>query len=121
MNPFSRFLRQWSEDENVHRLLEHCDALEALVVRVYKAGEASAADEAEYQAIRRWLHANYGKWEPRLRPHWQRARVAGKNAGEDPILELLAHESAASFVGDWEAMQRLPAAREALNQMLLDE
>jgi hypothetical protein len=121
MNPFSRFLRQWSEDENVHRLLEHCDALEALVIRVYKRGEATAADEAEYQAVRRWLRANYGKWEARLSPHWRTAQVAGREVRVDPLLELLEHESAASFIGDWEAMQRLPALRQALNQMLLEE
>jgi hypothetical protein len=34
---------------------------------------------------------------------------------QDPFLRLLAAEQASDFVGDWEAMQYLPAAREALN------
>ena len=121
MNPFSRFLRQWNPDENVHRLLEHCDALEALIVRVYRQGHATGADEAEYQAIRRWMKANYNKWQKGLRPYWRNNLVGGRPIRTDPFLELLRHESATSFVDDWEAMRTLPAVREALNQMLLDE
>ena len=119
MNLFTRFLRQWSRDPDLEKLVEHCDALEALVIRVYKRGEATAADEAEYQALRGWLAANYPAWQPMLRPYWQEASVAGKPAATDPFLRLVAADSARAFVGDWEAMQHLPAAREALNRLIL--
>ena len=121
MNPFSRFLRQWNQDENVHQLMEHCDALEALVVRVYRRDGATGADEAEYQAIRRWMSANYDRWQEQLRPYWRKSMVGGRPLRKDPFMALYRHESAASFVGDWEAMRLLPAVREALNQMLLEE
>lgn len=119
MNLFTRFLRQWLTDSDLERLVEHCDALEALVIRVYKRGEATPADEAEYQALRKWMEANYPEWQPKLRPHWRGAKVAGERAMADPFLRLTAASSAAAFVGDWEAMQHLPAAREALNKLIL--
>lgn len=120
MNPFTRFLRQWlSGPEEISPLVEHSDALEALVIRVYKAGEASSADEAEYQALRSWLEGNYPAWQQVLAPYWQEARVAGEPVAADPLLRLLRADTAAEFVGDWGAMQQLPALREALNRCVL--
>lgn len=119
MNLFTRFLRQWSRDPDLETLVEQCDALEALIIRVYKGGQATAADEAEYQALRGWMEANYPSWQPLLLPLWQEATVAGKPAATDPFLRLTAANSAQAFVGDWEAMQHLPAAREALNRLVL--
>ena len=122
MNPFTRFLRQWNQgDAELDQLVEQCDALESLVIRVYKEGEASAADEAEYRTIRGWMRNNYRFWQDALRPFWQEARVAGRPATEDPFLRLTAPESASAFAGDWEAMQVLPAAREALNRLVIQE
>ena len=122
MNPFTRFLRQWTRgDAGLDQLVEHCDALESLVIRVYKAGKATAADETQYQAIRRWMQDNYPAWQAALRPFWQEARVAGRPAREDPFLRLTAPQSASAFVGDWQAMQVLPAAREALNRLVIQQ
>lgn len=119
MNLFTRFLRQWASDPELEKLVEHCDALEALVIRVYKGEEATTADEAEYQALRKWLRGNYATWQSRLQPHWRRALVAGRPAATDPFLRLTRPATAAQFVGDWEAMQHLPAMREALNELVL--
>lgn len=121
MNPFTRFLRQWSRDRKLEELVAHCDALERLVIRVYKGGEATPADEAEYEKIRTWMQANYGAWQDALRPYWQEAKVAGHPAGEDPFRHLLAAEQAAAFVDNWTAMQHLPAAREALNKLVINQ
>lgn len=119
MNLFTRFLRQWNHDPDLERLVEHWDALEALVIRVYRRGEATAADEAEYRAIRAWMQHHYTAWEKVLESHWRHARVAGQGAQEDPFRRLMAPEAAAGFVRNWAAMQHLPAARESLNQLLL--
>ena len=122
MNPFTRFLRQWTQDDaELNHLVEQCDALESVVIRVYKEGEATAADEAQYQAIRRWMRENYPAWQDALRPYWQQALVAGRSAAEDPFLRLTAPESASAFVGDWQAMQMLPAARVALNRLVIQQ
>ena len=120
MNAFTRFLRQWNRDKGLETLIEHCDALEALVVRVYKQGAASGADEAEYQALRRWLQGNYASWREALRPHWQAARVNGTATRQDPFEVIFRAENASDFAGDWSIMQQLPAAREALNRLLLE-
>ena len=123
MNPFTRFLQQWAQDKDLETFVEHCDALEALVVRVYKQGEASAADEAEYQALRRWMKAHYDAWRDELRPYWGggtgAATASGKRAPADPFEATFAAKQAGEFVGDWSAMQQLPTAREALNRLIL--
>ena len=120
MNPFTRFLRQWNRDKGLDELIEHCDALEALVIRVYRQGEATAADEAEYQALRRWMQARYASWQKALRPHWQATKVAGETALHDPFEAIFKPEHASSFAGDWAVMQQLSAAREALNRLVLE-
>lgn len=119
MNLFTHFLKQWNRNKDLDLLVDHCDALEALIIRVYKQGEATAADEAEYHALRSWLQNNYGQWEKQLQPLWREATVAGAPAQQDPFRRLIEAESAADFVDDWQAMQNLPAAREALNRLVL--
>ncbi len=121
MNPFSRFLRQWSGDEHFDQFVARWDRLEALVIRVYKQGAARPEDEADYAALRPWLRAHYATYQATLEPLWRDTLVGGQPAGEDPFLRLLHPEQAAGFIGDWPAMQHLPAAREALNRVLLAE
>lgn len=120
MNPFTRFLQQWTQDKELNTLVEHCDALEALVIRVYKKGKASGADEAEYQALRRWLQANYTAWEPQLRPFLETTNERAAGKPDDPIRAIIRVEHAADFVGNWSAMQQLPSAREALNRLIME-
>lgn len=119
MNPFTRFLQQWTQDKDLNTFVEHCDALEALVIRVYKNGEASGADEAEYQALRRWLHANYPAWEPELRPLLSTENEQDGGGLKDPFKAIINVEHAADFEGNWHAMKQLPSAREALNRLIM--
>lgn len=119
MNPFTRFLQQWTHDKDLHTFVEHCDALEALVIRVYKEGEASGADEAEYQALRRWLYANYPAWEPELRPLLKAVQAQDKGGFVDPFEAIIDVEHATDFVGNWPVMRQLPTVREALNRLIM--
>lgn len=120
MNRFTHFLKQWVDDEEeLGLLIQHLDALEALVIRVYKGKAATPADEAEYGKIRRWLEKHYPAWQEELRPYWQQALVGGRPAPEDPVLRILRAPAAAGLVGDWGAMQNLPAVRESLNRLVL--
>lgn len=119
MNPFTRFLVRNRDDVALRLLLDHCDALEALVIRVYKGKQATPADEEEYAELRRWFQANYANWSGKLKPYWAQVLAGGKTPEQDPILRLLAAATAADFVGDWGAMQHLPAAREMLNQFVV--
>ncbi len=120
MNPFTRFLARNSRDNSLSQLLEHCDALEALVIRVYKSKKATAGDEEAYAVLRGWFQANYHAWQERLKPYWQKVLAGGKTPAQDPIMRLLAAATAADFLGDWNAMQHLPAAREMLNQYVMN-
>ena len=119
MNLFTHFLKQWTDNRDLDDLVEHWDQLERLVIRVYKGKVARPEDETEYGQLQGWLQSNYPKWQTDLQPYWQRAKVAGHPAGQDPFRHILAHPSAAAFLTDWNAMQHLPAAREALNRFVL--
>jgi hypothetical protein len=120
MNPFTRFLlgSGRKEDQALQTFVERWDALEALVIRVFRSKGAETADEAQYQQLRPWLKDNYPRWQERWQPYWQEALVGGLPVAQDPFQRLLTAEKAADFVGDWEAMQYLPAAREALNRYI---
>ncbi len=122
MNRFTHFLQQWLRPgASLAPLVEHLDALERLVIRVYKGNEATAADEAEYGRLRPWLQDNYPAWQEALEPYWRQSLVAGQPAEADPVWRLLQAEAARDFMGDWGAMQHLPAIREALNRLILAE
>lgn len=120
MNPFSRFLSSKSDDPSFAEFVEYWDALEALVIRVYKRQGATPADLAKHREIRAWLSAHYPIWREGLRPYWREALVAGRPAAHDPFGFLLAVERADGFVDNWPAMQTLPAAREAINRRLTE-
>ena len=120
MNPFTHFLVQLlpKDDSGLQAFVHHWDALEVLVIRVYRSGKAETADEEEYQELSTWLEENYVLWQDRLNAYWQETKVGGQITTQDPFLRLMVPRQAADFVGDWAAMQHLPAAREALNRYI---
>ena len=121
INPFTRFLSQRSDDDAFAAFIAYWDRLERVVVGVYRAklDEATAADE--YRAVWPWLRARYPRWAETLRPHWQATRAAGEPTQTDPFALLRALAAPADIVGDWRAMQHLPAAREAINRYLCEQ
>ncbi|MEM9774283.1 MAG: hypothetical protein AAF902_06855 [Chloroflexota bacterium] len=122
MNPFTRFLRQWSNDDSkeLETFIEHWDALEAMAIRVYKAKQPSAADFAHYQIIKGYMDANYSKFTSKLEGFWKQSEVGGQLDHADPFAYLFQYDSANGFVDNWAALQHLPAAREALNGLLVE-
>ena len=121
MNPFTQSLLKHLQDRQLAQFTTYWDSLEGLVIRVFKGKVASQTDQAEYQRIRAWLLEHYPRWQAALQPYWQTARVAGEYAQEDPFAFLLAVSEAAAFVNHKRALVTLPAAREALNQFLVDQ
>ena len=119
-NPFTRSIAAALRERRLREFITHWDAVEALVVRVYRGNAANAADEAEYAKVRPQALAGHEHLRAALEPHWRTAKVAGALATEDPFVVMLRHETAAAFLGDWPAMQALPAAREALNKLVLE-
>jgi hypothetical protein len=119
-NPVTRSLIQQLHDPSLTEFVAYWDALEALVIRVFRTGEAKPGDEAEYRHVRTFLSQSYPQWERALGAYWPLAKVAGGQARGDPFARLIATATVRKFVGDWTAMQALPAAREALNRFLMD-
>jgi hypothetical protein len=119
-NPFTRAILKQVDDPELRDFVVYWDSLEFLVVRVFRAEVASQEDEAEHNRLRSWLSRNYGRWQARLTAYWRQTQVAGQPTRQDPFLFLIAAPASSQFVGNWTAMQYLPAAREALNQFLID-
>jgi DNA-binding transcriptional LysR family regulator len=119
MNPFTKSLAAKLGTSKLQDFIAHWDALEQLVIRVYRGKAVTEADEAEYTQLRAWLQANYEAWREALQPHWQQAKIAGKLATEDPFAKLFTPQHAADFLNNWPALQALPAAREGLNRLVI--
>jgi len=119
MNPFTKFLRHRQRDGNFDCFVSFWDRLESLTIQIYKEQIDSTEAEMEFAQVWPWLLENYNRWQDVLEPYWRRAPAAGTPTKSDPFLLLLAIESPIEIVGDWRAMQYLPAAREAINQYLL--
>lgn len=121
INPFSHHLRGQLKDTRLARFVAHWDQFEALVIRVYKGKIVSAGDEAEHQKLRAWLQREYPRWQEGLSSYWPLALVAGRPLSGDPFLFLVSIPQAAGFVRNRPAITTLPAARQALNQFVLDQ
>lgn len=119
MNPFTRHLLRQSARPDLAALAEAWDAVEALVVRVYRGGSAGPGDETEYRKLQSALRIELARWRGELGPLWRSATIGGTPAEHDPFDVVLDRPSAAAFVDDWPAMQTLPAARQALNSLIL--
>lgn len=120
MNPITRQLLARITDHRLMRFVEAWDVLEALVIRTYKSGQTAPDDAQTYRRIRRRLSRLLPYYAPALEPYWRQTTINGQPVTDDPFAALLAPDAAPAFVGDWDSLQRLPAAREALNGWLLD-
>lgn len=120
MNPFTKYLSQWSSDSQFAEFVAYWDQLERVVIAVYRDKMTAAAAEGEFEKIWPWLRINYPAFEVALRPYWRVTRAAGQPTAIDPFRLLIDIESPVAITGDWRAMQHLPAAREAINRYLLE-
>jgi hypothetical protein len=119
-NPFTESLIRQIKNDSIAKFVSNWDKLEALVIRVYKGKVASADDEREWVKVRTWLQKEMPGMKDVLFPFWQDATIGGEPAREDPFERLIATALARDFVGNWAAMQTLPAARQAINQWLVE-
>jgi len=125
LNPFTQSLLAQLDAPPEAEFVRAWDALEQLVIAVFRAKRASPEQEEAHASLRAALTTQYGRWEEALAPYWQRAKVKGhgkqrpQRATEDPFAFLLACETAGDFARSREAFVMLPAAREALNTYLL--
>lgn len=120
MNPFSKYLRQFTTDREFDAFVAQWDVLESTVIGVYRQKMTIEQAQADFTTTWPKLRQAYPQWEPRLRPYWQATRAAGEPTQIDPFQLLLSIPNPKAIQGDWNAMQHLPAAREALNRYLVD-
>jgi len=120
MNPVTHQLLVHIKDQRIVRFVEAWDALEALVIRIYKSQQAIPEDERLYQRIRHRLRRLIFRYSDALELYWRQTTINARPVTDNPFIALIAPDDAAAFVSDWDRMQQLPAAREALNSWLLD-
>jgi hypothetical protein len=102
-------------------MVERWDMVEALVIKVYRSGAASPADETGWQETVAWLREYHPPWAASIEPYWRAVTIKGVGpVAEDPFAGFLQIDSAATFINNWEAMRSLPAIRQATNEWLLD-
>lgn len=121
MNPFTRFLSQWSKNHSLADFITYWDRLERVMVLVHREKMTLAEAEPIFAEVWPWLRARYKNWAEPLRPYWQQTKAAGELTQTDPFQLLLDLENPAAILGNWHAMQHLPAAREALNRFVRDQ
>jgi hypothetical protein len=119
-NPVTQSILKGISDPELGAFVRGWDALEELVIHVFREKRVTEDDENLYLTLRDQLNTSYVMWEKQVEPYWSDSRVKGKLVFGDPFRRILSAGRAADFIGDWEAMRHLPAAREALNNFLLN-
>ncbi len=121
MNPFTETLLSEIEDDQLIAWVSNWDVFEALIIEVFREGTVSESQTELYPKLKQALANSYSNLKDELEPHWQGRQAGGTPIEGDPYLELLSAEDLDKFVENWEAMQLLPAAREAINAYLLTQ
>jgi len=120
MNIVTQHLLQAVNEPDLIAFVEAWDRLESLVIDIYKRGYAEKEDTRAYPGLKREVKQAYRNWKAMLEPHWRGLAAAGRPIEADPFQAILGRSQAQAFVGDWAAMQTLPAARQAINHLLLE-
>ncbi len=119
MNPVTRALLRQLRDGQLNKFAEDWDNLESLVVEIYKQKSLSFEQQEEFFQLQKGLQERYAALREELGLFWPKTKVRGEPVIADPFAALIAKRAAQEFVGNWDAMRTLPAAREALNLMLM--
>lgn len=119
MNPVTRSLLQRVPDADLHRFVEDWDELEALIVDIFRQKSVTFRQQEAFFTLQARLVEGYARYKAELDRFWPATKIKGEIVLADPFLRVMEARAAAAFVENWEAMKTLPAAREALNQMLM--
>lgn len=120
MNPVTRRLLDDVEDPELAAFALAWDGLEECLVQIYRMAECPPELAARHAEGRASVEAGLRTWEPALQPHWNETRINGVPPSESPFLAVVAVRSPGAVIGDRDLMRTLPAAREALNHLLLE-
>jgi hypothetical protein len=120
MNPVTRRLLDDVDDPELAAFALAWDALEECLVQIYRAADCPPELATRHAELRASVESGLDAWEPALQPHWMATRINGAPPSESPFLSVVAVHRAGAVVGDRDLMRTLPAAREALNHLLLE-
>ena len=120
MNPVTRRLLERIADPDLADFALAWDELEEQIVRIYRAGTCPTDEAKVFTERRQTLVEGYDRWAAALEPHWKRALIDRAPRPSSPFDRMLAITNPQDIIGHWELMRTLPAAREALNGLLLE-
>ena len=115
MNPVTRRLLEDIDDPDLADFALAWDAYEECAVGIFRAGAALPDEARRFEALRLAAAQGLDPWEVPLEPHW---KTLDRPPQESPFRTVLAVERP-DVAGNWPMMRALPAAREALNLLLL--
>ncbi|QYK50271.1 MAG: hypothetical protein KF701_07700 [Anaerolineales bacterium] len=119
MNPVTHGLLKQLNDPQLTAFATDWDAVTELVIEIYQQKSLTVEQQARFFEAQERLQATYPALAAELEPFWRTARIKGELVVGDPFLAVLGKPSAKEFVENWDAMRTLPAAREALNMLLM--
>lgn len=119
MNPVTQALLKELKDPELNNFVGDWDTLNDLIIEIFKQKSTTFEQQETYFQVQEKLQTSYAKLKEQLEPFWRASRVKDGLSVGDPFAALIEKRSAKEFVENWDAMRTLPAAREALNQMLM--
>lgn len=119
MNPVTQALLRDLNDAPLAAFVQDWDTLNDLVIEIYQQKSLTFEQQERFFEAQQRLKTSYPVYAKELEPYWRTARVKGELVVGDPFLAIIEKQSAKDFVENWDAMRTLPAAREALNNMLM--
>jgi hypothetical protein len=119
MNPVTAALVKELNNPSWSAFVEDWDQLNDLIIEIFKQKSVSFEQQELFFALQERLRLRYPLLAAQLEPFWRIAKIKGEVISSDPFQALIGKPSAREFVENWEAMRTLPAAREALNEMLM--
>jgi hypothetical protein len=120
MNPVTRRLLDEIDDPQLAAFALAWDEFEECLVGIYRDRACSPRLERRYAELRSSAEQGLGMWEPTLRRHWLATRINGAPPQQSPFRTVVAVQRPGDVLDDRLLMRTLPAAREALNNLLLE-
>jgi hypothetical protein len=121
MNPVTKSLLKDISDNSLKAFVHQWDRFEQLIIEINRQKSLSFTQQQEFFDLKEKLGASYSPWESEMRIYWRQTRIKEGNLTTDPFRLLLNSDTAHDVLGSWEAIKLLPAAREAMNLMLMEK
>ena len=120
MNPVTRRLLDEIDDPDLAAFALAWDSFEECLVRIYRDGDCPPDLEQRHAELRATVERDLGVWEEDLRPFWLATRIDGAAPAQSPFRMVVAARRPHDVIGNRDLMRTLPAAREAINHLLLE-